>query len=223
MSSLGDLLHRDVETGAGPRRSIVDLAGIGLGVGDELGERLPRRIVLHHHPEGVAAYPDDVGEIRGRIERRLLHERKTEHRDRHLRDRVAVGLGGGSHLAGPERAGAARPVLDHERLAEMPFSRARERAHADIGSAPGRPRHDQGHRSRREILRLRGAVPTSQGQRSAGQSRRKHCCRQVAFHDVSSRHWPIFCDRPEDDTKLQATSDHFSPQSQACVGATIQR
>ena len=36
--SLGDLLHRDMETGAGPRRSIVDLAGIGLGVGDELWE-----------------------------------------------------------------------------------------------------------------------------------------------------------------------------------------
>src|SRR5262249_42960408 len=39
----GDLLHRDVQTGAGAWRAIVDLAGVGFRVGEELLERLPRR------------------------------------------------------------------------------------------------------------------------------------------------------------------------------------
>ena len=60
-------------------------------------------------------------------------------------------------LAGAERAGRARPVLDHDRLPEMLLGRERERAHADVGAAARRPRHDQRHRPRRELLRLRDA------------------------------------------------------------------
>src|SRR6516164_6574666 len=81
-----NLLHRDVEAGAGARCAIVDLAGVGLGVGEELLERLPRRISSHHDTERVTANTDDVGEIRARIESRLGHEGKAEDGDWDLCD-----------------------------------------------------------------------------------------------------------------------------------------
>src|SRR4029453_16832266 len=156
---LGNLLHCDVQTRAGARRAVVDLAGIGLHIGEELLERLPRRIILHHHTERVTADADDVGEICAWIESRLGHERKAEDRDRDLRDRVAVGPGARGHLSRRERPGAARSVLGAYRLPEMLFGCARERTHAEIGGAACRPRHDEGHGPDRKVLRLRGADP----------------------------------------------------------------
>src|SRR5262245_58062228 len=81
---LCDLLHGDVEAGAGTGRAIVDLAGIGLRISKELLDRLPRRIIPDHDAEGVTAHADDIGEVRGRIEARLGHEWKAEDRDRDL-------------------------------------------------------------------------------------------------------------------------------------------
>ena len=47
---LGDLLHGDVQAGAGAGRAIVDLARIGLGIGGEVLESLPRRVVFTTTP-----------------------------------------------------------------------------------------------------------------------------------------------------------------------------
>src|SRR6266540_39548 len=172
---LGNLLHCDVQARAGARRAIVDLAGIGLRIGEELLERLPRRIIPHHHTERVTADADDVGEICAWIESGLGHERKAEHRDRNLRDRVAVGLGVRGHLSRRECPGAARSVLDDDRLPEMLFGRARERTHAEVGGPARRPRHDEGHGADRKILRLRGADP-------CGKSGCEHGAEYAPFH-----------------------------------------
>ncbi len=153
-----DLLHGDVQAGAGAGRSVVELAGIGLGVGDELRKCLPRRIAADHDAEGVAGQADDVGEILGGIERCLRHERIAEHGDRKLRHRIAVRFRVGGHLARPERAAGAAAVFDHDRLAEMLLRRGGERAQDDVGRAAGGERHDQCHRPVREILRLRDAA-----------------------------------------------------------------
>src|SRR5438128_12420865 len=40
----------------------------------------------------------------------------------------------------------------------MLFGRLRKRTHRDVGRAARRPRHDQGHRARGELLRLRDAA-----------------------------------------------------------------
>src|SRR5262245_66639091 len=96
---LCDLLHGDVEAGAGTGRAIVDLAGIGLRISKELLERLPRRIIPDHDAEGVTAHADDIDEVRGRIEARLGDEWKAEDRDRELVERIANGLGGRGPLA----------------------------------------------------------------------------------------------------------------------------
>jgi hypothetical protein len=175
---LGNLLHRDVEARAGARRAIVDVAGIDLRIGEELLERLPWRIIPHHHTERVPTDADDVGEICAWIEGRLRHEGKAEHRDRNLRDRVAVWFCARGHLSRRERARAARSVLDDDRLPEMLFGRARERAHADVGGTAGGPRHDEGHGSDRKILRLRGADPR-------GKSDREHAAEYAKFDGVS--------------------------------------
>src|SRR5262249_24789698 len=162
---LCDLLHGDMETGAGTGRAVIDLARIGLRVSEELLERLPWRIISDHNAEGVAAYADDIGKVRARIEARLGHEWKAEDRDRDLRDRVAVGLRGCGHLAGSECARAARPVFDDDRLPKMLFGRGCERAHTDIGGTARRPWHDERHGPHRKILRLRGTNPRDKPRR----------------------------------------------------------
>ena len=212
----GNLLHRDVEAGAGARRAIVDLAGVGLGVGEELLERLPRRIGSHHDTECVTADADDVGEVRARIESRLSHEGKAEDGDRDLRDRVAIGLCGRGHLARGERAGATRPILDDDRLPEMLFGRGRERAHADVGGAAGGPGHDEGDGPHGKILRRRGADP-------CGQSSRERAAKDDAFHGVSLLTNRYSAIGPKMTRKT--TSDHFLPQSRgkSCVCAPTRR
>ena len=122
---LGDLLHGDVQAGAGAGRAVVELAGIGLGVGEEFAERLPRRLGFHNDAEGIAGEADDVGEVGRRIERHLGHERIAEDRDRDLRDGVAVGLGGRGHLRG---ARASLPPL--------PGSRSRSAGRGAFRSPP---------------------------------------------------------------------------------------
>ena len=51
---------------------------------------------------------------------------------------------------------APGPVLDHEGLLERFAEMLREHARIDVGRAAGAERHDDLHRARRIILRLRG-------------------------------------------------------------------
>src|SRR5207344_1569984 len=81
---LCDLLHRDVQACASARRSIVDLAGIGACVVDQLLECFPGRVIADHDAERVTADTNDVRKVGGRIEAGLAHERKAEDRYRYL-------------------------------------------------------------------------------------------------------------------------------------------
>src|SRR5262245_62667386 len=84
---LCDLLHRDVQGSAGARCSIVDLAGVGTRVVDQLPECFPRRVTTDYDAKRVAADADDVSEIGRRIEAGLAHEGKTKDRYRYLHQR----------------------------------------------------------------------------------------------------------------------------------------
>ncbi len=95
----------------------------------------------------------DRRDVAHEIELEIAVERRVHRvgRDRH-QDRVAVRRGLGD-VFGADIAGGARPVLDHELLAE-PLRQMLPREPRDgVGCAAGRERDDQMHRPRRVSLR----------------------------------------------------------------------
>src|SRR5262249_31216983 len=102
--SLRDLLHHDIRRGRACWRAIIDLAGVRLGIGEKLAERLPWGIASDYQTGSQARNPDDIGEINDPIVPRFCHERQTKNARMNLRDGVAVWLGGSSHLCRTERA-----------------------------------------------------------------------------------------------------------------------
>ena len=94
-----------------------------------------------------------MGDVGDEIEIQVSVERGVEHvgQDGHLQ-RVAVRRRPHDHL-GPDVAGGARPVVDHQRLAELIRQPLSDDARDDVGRAAGREGDDQAHRPRRISLR----------------------------------------------------------------------
>ena len=138
-----DPLHRQLLRRADAERAVVQLARVGLGVGEQLGQRLPRRIGAHHDAHDVAGDLQDVGEVGDRVVgQRLVEQRLAQHAHMHLRDHVAVRLLVLQRYRAQHARGAGL-VLDHDRLAEFLRRRLRHDAEAGIGGPARAPRHDQ--------------------------------------------------------------------------------
>ncbi len=152
----GDLLHADMQRGAGARRGIGHLAGVRLGELHHVLPALELRLCAGGHTEGVAREMDDVGEVLGRIPRHVLHQGQAEHGDRNLRDGVPVRLRRGCHGRRSNRAAAAGLVVDHDRLTQHLRGAVGDGAHRDVGRSAGRPRHDQCDRLAGIVLRTGG-------------------------------------------------------------------
>jgi len=117
-----------VRRGADALRAVVDLVGIGLGVGDQLADRARRKIRAHHQDDRDLRHDDDRLEC-GRIEPQVLVEQHMRGERSRLRreQRVAIGLGGGD-IRRAQRAAGARVVLDDDRMAparRQPVARMR--------------------------------------------------------------------------------------------------
>ena len=118
-------------------------ARIGLGVGDELGERLRRNRRVDDQRERHAGDQRDRREILHGIVGQLLVERLVDRkrgRGRH-QERVAVGLGS-RDLLGAERGAGARLVLDHDDRVQPALDLVGDQPAEQIGGAAGRIRHD---------------------------------------------------------------------------------
>jgi hypothetical protein len=122
-----------------------ELARIVLAIGDEIGDRLDRRIGTHRDAERVAGQARDVREVLQRVELHLLHVRQPLHADGGLRQRVAVGLRRNEFVR-PQHAARARLVVDDHLPAEALARALGERAHHRVGGAAGGPRTDQADR-----------------------------------------------------------------------------
>src|SRR5262249_61008991 len=137
---------------AGPH---IDLAGIGLSVSDQVGNRLRwERRVYHQHAHSA----DDAGnrrDVADEIETKIVVKRDvprvicTNHEER-----IAIGWRPHHRLGGQIAAGAW-PVLDDELLAE-PFRQQLAYQSANyVSCAAGWPADDQPHGPRRIGLRPR--------------------------------------------------------------------
>jgi hypothetical protein len=131
-----------------------ELAGIGLGIGDELGDR-PRwnREVRYHdvvHTGDASNRRDVVEEIVIELEQRRVDG------TRRCNQQQRVTIWGCPHdRLGPDRGGRAWPVLDHKLLAEALRKPLSHQARGHVSRASGREWHDHPHRPRRIGLRPR--------------------------------------------------------------------
>ena len=77
-----------------PARAVAQLAGIGLGVGDEFLERMRRHRRVHHQGIGADRHVDDRREVLGDVvRRRLMDDHRERQAARRVQQRIAVRRG----------------------------------------------------------------------------------------------------------------------------------
>jgi hypothetical protein len=134
-----------------PDDAKLDLARIGLGVGDEVGERLGRERRIDRHHDGGTTNARDRRDVADDIETRIRVERRVDgiRRGNH-EERVAVRRRSHDHFGGDIGVG---PVLDSELLPEPIRQPSRHEARDEVGTAAGGIAYNDAHRPRRIGLR----------------------------------------------------------------------
>ncbi len=154
-------------------RRRIDLAGIGLGVGDRLRHGLGRKLGCDHQRVRNARQHRDLLELSGiEIEPRIEVLVDDQRRRRRRQERIAVRLRLVDEL-GADIAGGARAVLDDDRVPPLAREPLGHDAWHDVGRAAGRERHDDLDRARRIILR-------------AGRRRRRERSDQRCYREEAS-------------------------------------
>jgi hypothetical protein len=143
----GDVLEqlaRQMRRAAVARRGKRQLAGIGLGMVDDLLHRFHRMFGVDRHDQRQLGDEDDRRKILHRVIRQAHVEVRpdTVGGDGIEQQRVAVGLRLGDVVRG-DGAGCAAAVADDDRLAECIGKLAANEAGDEIGRATGRHRHHQ--------------------------------------------------------------------------------
>ncbi len=166
MSTPGDHLEQldgELVAGADPGRREVDLARIGLGVGDELRHRLHRHRRIDHDDLRLVHHAGDRGDVADEVEAELRIERRVDRRRRPDREqRVAVRRRAHDRLGGDVRP-RPDPVVDDERLPELLRQPLRDHARQDVLHAAGGGADHQPHRPCRIGLRPGSARERGQG------------------------------------------------------------
>ena len=152
--------------------AIVELAGIGLAVGGELGHRLDRQVRIDHQDLIGIHHLGDGGEILRRVVAGGFRHRRDVGERRRIAEqqRVAIGVGTRHRLRGDRAAGAAAVVDDHA-LAERGRHAVTDQPCQDVGRTAGSGRHDELDDLVRIGLGIGGIVP-AQG-RSADRKKRE--------------------------------------------------
>ena len=151
-------LHVEVWVASHADRGEVDLAGLFLRRGDQLGDRVGREARARHQDVRNLDQLCDADEVARWLDLQLMRvDGLVDGVGRHVADeqRVAVGrrFGGGLER---EVAVRARPVLDEKRLSERFGEALRDDARDDVGGATGAVGHQDSHRlARVGVLRHR--------------------------------------------------------------------
>ncbi len=140
--------------GTNARRAEIELARIGLGVGDQLGDGFHRQGRIYHQHVGLHRNQGDRCEILQRIVADGAVEADVHgHRRAGHRQRVAVGLGLGHGLETDVAAGAGT-ILDDDGLAEVFSQLLPHNAGHDVDAAARREGHHELDRFGRVVLSL---------------------------------------------------------------------
>ena len=162
--------------------AVAELAGLLLGLRQQLGNGPVRRVGAHHQHLAALAEAGDRNEILHRVVGQLPVEMlvggmRGVGRDQH---RVAVGRSAGHGLRAEHAAGAGL-VVDHHRLLGLLGDRRAERARQLVGGAAGGERHDEGQRPRR-IRLAEGGGGGEQGGSGGGERSQRLAARRVRMH-----------------------------------------
>jgi hypothetical protein len=104
--------------GPNTARRDIELAGIGLGISDERGNRFRWNREICHHGFGHASDACDRGDVTVEIETKLFIQRSVDRVCRSdQEDRVAI-WGRTNDRLGSDILATARSVIDHEWLAK---------------------------------------------------------------------------------------------------------
>src|SRR5215831_4674343 len=134
-------------------RCYIDLARIGLGIIDELRNRLGWNRGMNHHDVDRAQQACDRFNITNEIEIKLGIERRVD-RVRRRDEKECVAVGGRPYdRLRADIAASAWPVLDNEWLAEALRQPLAHQACEDVGRAASGKGDDHAHRPRRIRLR----------------------------------------------------------------------
>ena len=149
-------LGEQVRRRAGARGAEAQRAGLVLGELDEIGRGLRRRRRIDHQHERHARVEHDRHQILHRIERQAFVDARIDRHGRRGRHQQRVAVRRRTGDRGRADVGPrARPVLDHERLAEPLLELRRDEARDHFHAAARTGRHHDRHRVRRIILRAR--------------------------------------------------------------------
>src|SRR4029450_6510930 len=130
-----------------------ELAGIGLGISDELGNRFGRNRRIYYHDEGEADDAGDWRDVAEKIEIELFVRRSIDRVCRSDEEECVAVRGRAHDRLGGNIAGSTWPALDDEWLAEALRQRLTYQARDDLDYATGRKADDDAHRPRRVGLR----------------------------------------------------------------------
>ena len=162
---------------------LVELAGVGLHVGDELLEVLRREVLLGGDDDREAGDQPDRLKILGRPVGEVRIELDGGGVRPHLPHQDGVAVRVGAHRAGRTGGAAgAGHVLHHDLLAERARHVIGGDARRDVGRAARRERHDQRDRAVRIGLRERCARQHRQGGGAGGEMQESAA---LNGHDVS--------------------------------------
>ena len=128
-------------------RGHIDLARIGLGVGDEFGDGLGREGRVHlHHAERVndAGDRDDVAD---EVEIEIVVQRRVPDVRRVISSSVWPSGVGSHDRLGADIAAGAGPVLNDKRLAEALRQPLSHQPRENVGRSAGAEADDPAHRS----------------------------------------------------------------------------
>src|SRR5262249_52019646 len=138
-------------------RSQIDLARLGLGIGNELGNRFGRNRWIYHHNERKADDARDRRDVVDEIVIELLIKRRVDRVRRTCQEeRVAV-RGSAHDRFGADIAAATWAVFDDELLAKPLREPRRDEPRENVWRAGGARGGDDAHRPRRVGLRPRDA------------------------------------------------------------------
>src|SRR6516162_11608772 len=150
-------------------RAHVDLAWIGFGVSNELGDCSSRNGQIDEHQVGHADDPRNWRYITDKVELEIAIERRiTRIRKIRQKERIAISRRIHDHLSSDVAAGA-RPVLNDEWLPGSLLQPLTHQAREDVVPAAGSIPDNPAHRSGRIGLRPRDARTSRQRGSAHGQ------------------------------------------------------
>src|SRR5262249_26419548 len=146
-------LAEDMGGSSDPTRRHGELAGIGLGIGDKLGNGLGRNRRIYLEDTGCTDEAGDRQDVAAEIETKLFVYRSIDRVCRSDEEQCVTIRRRAHDRLGRDIGGSTRPVFDDEWLSQPLRQPLSDQACDDVGRPASGKADDDAHRSRGMVLR----------------------------------------------------------------------